>query len=558
MNGSMDVRSSSASASHDPIPPILKTDTELPLGDPIVEPTPEPAAPVQTKAADCERCISGIDLLDYGAGGLMPNKVYLVKGAGGVGKTLFGLQFLTRGLEHQEPGILITDQKPENVLAQARGIGFGIDEAVKRGQLAILNPSNRYFELVESPSDVMAIVGELGDLIRKMGARRLVIDPVYTLINTSFSSHFATSITQSLINALEDLPVTTVLVGEEDDPELNAITRQLEHNAFGVVSLSHDAATGGRLMRAANLRYASNEDLTSHYRILNGRGLINYRGEDERTVDVTKPWETSRETSRKVLVLGASQDTVKRVQESLGSDYEVQAESDLKAGVERVKRERPGLVLVTPSRSVTAIAAILELAHGSTSSIAFLSPNAHRQSERVLYLRAGADDFITEPFSANELRARVDALIRRSGRRLNLRGTKLHSITPDEMSSLMNAADNQSDPKRGPMLKARGGNVDFDPEFNERLQRNVDTVTKLDQPFALYWIKADEKDAEINRDLAKLCRQEDIVCHNRDGEFVAILTGTDQNGVKGFENRLNEKLGPRLRDTERGYQLHNA
>ena len=557
MNGSMDVRSSNASASREAgIPPILKTDTEVPLGDPIVEPTPEPA-PLQTKA-DCERCISGIDLLDYGAGGLMPNKVYLVKGAGGVGKTLFGLQFLTRGLEHQEPGILITDQKPENVLAQARGIGFAIDEAVKRGQLAILNPSNRYFELVESPSDVMAIVGELGDLIRKMGARRLVIDPVYTLINTSFSSHFATSITQSLINALEDLPVTTVLVGEEDDPELNAITRQLEHNAFGVVSLTHDAATGGRLMRASNLRYASNEDMTSHYRILNGRGLINYRGEDERTVDVTKPWETSRETSRKILVLGASQDTVKRVQESLGSDYEVQAESDLKTGVERVKRERPGLVLVTPSRSVTAIAAILELAHASASSIAFLSPNAHRQSERVLYLRAGADDFITEPFSASELRARVDALIRRSGRRLNLRGSKLHSITPDEMSSLMSAADNQSDPKRGPMLKAKGGNVDFDPEFNERLQRNVDTVTKLDQPFALYWIKADEKDAEINRDLAKLCRQEDIVCHNRDGEFVAILTGTDQNGVKGFENRLNEKLGTRLRDTERGYQLHNA
>ncbi|MEA2165236.1 MAG: circadian clock protein KaiC [Thermoanaerobaculia bacterium] len=559
MNGSMDVRSSNPSAGHDNnIPPILKTDTELPLGDPIVEPTPESAAPSKANAADCERCISGIDLLDYGAGGLMPHKVYLVKGAGGVGKTLFGLQFLTRGLEHQEPGILITDQKPENVLAQARGIGFAIDEAVKRGQLAILNPSNRYFELVESPADVMAIVGELGDLITKIGARRLVIDPVYTLINTSYSSHFATSITQSLINALEDLPVTTILVGEEDDPELNAITRQLEHNAFGVVSLTHDKATGGRLMRASNLRYASNDDLTSHYRILNGRGLINYRGEDEKTVDVTKAWETSRETSRKVLLLGASQETIRRVQESLGSEYEVQAESDLKAGVERVKRERPGLVLVTPSRSVTAIAAILDLAHSSASSIAFLSPNAHRQSERVLYLRAGADDFITEPFSSSELRARVDALIRRSGRRLNLRGSKLHSITPDEMSSLMSAADNPSDARKGPMLNARNGNVDFEPEFNERLQRNVDTVTKLDQPFALYWIKADEKDADLNRDLAKLCRQEDIVCHNRNGEFVAILTGTDQNGVKGFENRLNEKLGTRLRDTERGYKLHNA
>lgn len=37
----------------------------------------------------------------------------------------------------------------------------------------------------------MAIVEELGDIIKKHGARRLVVDPVFTLINTSYSSHFA-------------------------------------------------------------------------------------------------------------------------------------------------------------------------------------------------------------------------------------------------------------------------------------------------------------------------------------------------------------------------------
>ena len=70
-------------------------------------------APVPPQSAD--RIISGIDLLDYGAGGLMPHKVYLVKGGSGVGKTLLGLQYLTRGLELQEPGVLVTDQKPQNI-----------------------------------------------------------------------------------------------------------------------------------------------------------------------------------------------------------------------------------------------------------------------------------------------------------------------------------------------------------------------------------------------------------------------------------------------------------
>jgi len=255
MNGSTDVRSNSTTPNNPSR--STKTDTPLPLDTPAQEvsgTTPRDAAG-GNGANRGERMISGIDLLDYGAGGLMPHKVYLVKGGTGVGKSLLGLQYLTRGLELQEPGVLITDQKPENVLAQAHSIGFAIEESVRRGQLAILNPSSRYFELVESPADVMAIVEELGDYIKKIGARRLVIDPVYTLINTSYSSHFALSITQSLINALEDLPVTTLLIASHDnDAEMNPITRQIEQNAFGVIDLSHDQATGGRMMRLSKLR----------------------------------------------------------------------------------------------------------------------------------------------------------------------------------------------------------------------------------------------------------------------------------------------------------------
>lgn len=550
MNGSTDMRSNQPSPS---TRNQTKTDTPLPLDTPVKE-----VATAKGRAKSSDRMISGIDLLDYGAGGLLPQKVYLVRGGSGVGKSLLGLQYLTRGLELQEPGVLITDQKPENVLAQAHSIGFAIEESVRRGQLSILNPSSRYFDLVESPADVMAIIEELGDLIKKHGARRLVVDPVFTLINTSYSSHFALTITQSLINALEDLPVTTLLIaGNDDSPELNPILRQLEQNAFGVIDLAHDAATNGRIMRLSKLRYADNDNLSAHYRILNGRGLINYRGEGEKVSDVTQPWEEAGTASRSVLLLGAPPETIRRVKESLGNDYTVEAESDLKTGVERAKRDKPGLILVTPSRSVAAVGTILDLAQNANSSIAFLSPNSNRQADKVLYLRAGADDFITEPFTPAEFRARVDALIRRSGRRLNLRDSHMGTISPEEMSSLMNDGD-AAPQRKGPIMQANGDQLSLDPDFSERLQRNVDTVSKLDQPFALYWIKASDEDQELNRSLAQLCRQEDIVCHNRGGEFVAILTGADQSGVKGFESRLNEKLGNRLDASRvrRGFTLH--
>ena len=526
-------------------PTVVKTETELSLVPPALEIT-------SSTATNADRMISGIDLLDYGAGGLLPHKVYLVRGGSGVGKTLLGLQYLTRGLELHEPGVLITDQKPQSVIAQAHSIGFAIDESVRRGQLSILNPSGRYFDLVESPADIHAIVEELADYIRDLGARRLVIDPIYTLINTFYSSHFALTITQSLLNALEDLPVTTLLIApNEGAADVVSVLNHIEQNAFGIIDLSNDVSTGGRLMRLSKLRYASDANLLAHYRILNGRGLINYRGDGEQVLDVTKPWEESEEATRTILVIGADADAIQRIQQSLGPDYQLQSEADLKSGVERAKREKPGLILLTPSRSVAAVGAILDLAQHATSSIAFLSPAANRQADKVLYLRAGADDFITEPFTPAEFHARVDALLRRSGRRLNLRDGALARITPDELSALMNATESLPN-RNAPVIRSDSS---FAPEFKERLQRNVETVSKLDQPFVVYWIKGVEKDRHLNRSLAQLCRQEDIICHNRNGEFVAILTNTDDSGIKGFETRLAEKLGKRVGRIERGHSL---
>lgn len=515
---------------------------------------------VSARSRPTDRIISGIDLIDFGVGGLLPNKVYVVKGEIGLGKTVVGLQFLTRGLEQEEPGILITDQKPEAVLEQARSIGFAIDEPVKRNQLTILNPSSRYFELVESPADIQAIVEELTDYIRQTGAKRLVIDPIYTLVNTQYSEHFALMVTQSLANALEDLPTTTLLLaGDDGNAAQNPIMRMLEHNAFGVIALENDKATGGRLMRLSKIRYANNDNLSAHYRILHGRGLINYRGENELVNDVTKPWEETAPLNRSVLLIGANPETIRRVHETLGENYVVHAETDLQAGVERARNEKPGLVLVTPSRSIAAAGAILDLAGNSSSSIAFLSPATNRKSDKILYLRAGADDFITEPFSGDEFRARVDALIRRSGRRLTTRDSGVGRMTAGELASLMNAGDDSAqDGNRSVIRSADERALEFEPEFDERLQRNITTVSKFDTPFALYWIKANDEGTALSQTLARLCREGDILCHNRDGEFVAILTGTDSHGVRGFENRLDEKLGDRVgsQNVQRGYRLY--
>lgn len=511
-----------------------------------------PAPPTAGVTDPTPRLISGIDLVDYSGGGLQPEKAYLVKGGVGLGKSIIGLQFLSRGLELGEPGILITNQRPDSVLLQAKSLGFTLDEAVRRGQLLILNTSNRYFDLVESPADVMAIIDELGDYIRDRNAQRLVIDPVFALITTTYSNHFAIAVTQSLLNALEELPVTTLLLAGDDTlPEHTPILRVLEQNVAGVIALHEDRATGGRLMRLSKFRYGTTDSLSAHYRILNGRGIINYQGEGENVVDVTKPWEEGDTARRTVLVLGSNPDTIRKVKEALGDRYEVFAEPDISRGVERVKNERPGLVLVTPARSIQAISAIVDLSRNSSSSIAFLSPSQNRGADKVLYLRAGADDFITEPFSPAELQARVDALIRRSGRRLVQRDSSINTISSDELQNLLSESAARS--RTTEVMKSNREGVAFDSGFREKLSRSIDTVSKLDMNFALYWIKSN--DNGLNKTLAKLCRQEDILCRNANGEFVALLAATDENGVKGFESRLRERI-PTLDQYTKGYALY--
>src|SRR6476469_4232303 len=131
MNGSTDARSGSTNTTGATRSAGSRTDKALPLDAPVSE-----VGTNTRKNESSDRMISGIDLIDYSAGGLLAHKVYLVKGGVGVGKSIMGLQFLTRGLEHQEPGILITDQKPDNIIAQTRSIGFPIEDAIKRNQLS--------------------------------------------------------------------------------------------------------------------------------------------------------------------------------------------------------------------------------------------------------------------------------------------------------------------------------------------------------------------------------------------------------------------------------------
>ena len=117
-----------------------------------------------------------------------------------------GIEFLTRGAEAGERVVLITDRKT---------LEPAIDEWIGRGQIFVLNPGGRYFHLITGPEDMIAIVEELRDYAGRIGARRLVIDPLSCLIRQPYVAW----LTQPLFSALQKLPIDAMIVSALDAAE---------------------------------------------------------------------------------------------------------------------------------------------------------------------------------------------------------------------------------------------------------------------------------------------------------------------------------------------------
>ena len=83
----------------------------------------------KTASAENARIPTGVEGLDdILGGGVTANRLYLVEGTPGTGKTTFSLQFLLEGARRGEPGLYVTLSETEGELrAVARAHGWELD-----------------------------------------------------------------------------------------------------------------------------------------------------------------------------------------------------------------------------------------------------------------------------------------------------------------------------------------------------------------------------------------------------------------------------------------------
>ena len=146
-----------------------------------------------------------------------------------------------------------------------------------------------------------------------------------------------------------------------------------------------------------------------------GRPSSSRKGQPERAVR-REGWDSVSSGMHLVAVIIEDDASIRRVvRNALAADFpRVTETSTGSAGIDAVAALQPDVVLLDLGLpDMEGVAVCGEIRKWSRVPILVLSAR-HRDDEKVELLDAGADDYMTKPFSTDELKARVRALLRRS------------------------------------------------------------------------------------------------------------------------------------------------
>ncbi|HET9931503.1 MAG TPA: ATPase domain-containing protein [Polyangiaceae bacterium] len=181
--------------------------------------------------------ISGLD--DVLGGGLPERRLYLVKGAPGVGKTTLALQFLTAGARLGESVLYITLSETESEIRQvAESHGWSL-EGIRLFELSSADQTLRLFDentlYAAEDVDLREIVQVLLELVQKLNPKRVVFDSLSEIRLLSQTPVRYRRQLLALKHFFGERDCTTLLLDEAPDDDGSDL--QIESLAHGVILL---------------------------------------------------------------------------------------------------------------------------------------------------------------------------------------------------------------------------------------------------------------------------------------------------------------------------------
>ena len=232
---------------------------------------------VHPPASSVARISTGIAGLDaILEGGLAPNRLYLVEGAPGAGKTTLALQFLLEGRARGERGLYVTlSETAEELAAVAASHGWtldGVDLFELAAAEAALSPEREMTLLHPWEVELGETVKLITDEAERTGAARVVFD---SLSEMRLLAQDALRFRRQVL-ALKQFFAgrgTTVLLLDDRAGQAGGPDLQLHSLCHGVVTLERltlDFGAARRRLEVAKMRGACYREGWHDYAILHG------------------------------------------------------------------------------------------------------------------------------------------------------------------------------------------------------------------------------------------------------------------------------------------------
>jgi circadian clock protein KaiC len=212
--------------------------------------------------------ISGLD--EITRGGLPQGRPTLVCGGPGSGKTLLALTFLVNGaMQFGEPGVLVTfEENEEEIASDVASLGFDLPELIRTQKLELDYVRVERSEIEETGEyDLEGLFVRLDYAIRKVGAKRIVLDTIESLFSGLGNESILRSELRRLFRWLKEQGVTAVITAERGD---GLLTRQglEEYVSDAVILLDHRVHDQVSTRRLRVVKYRGSYHGTNEYPFL--------------------------------------------------------------------------------------------------------------------------------------------------------------------------------------------------------------------------------------------------------------------------------------------------
>jgi circadian clock protein KaiC len=216
--------------------------------------------------------IAGLDEVTFG--GLPKGRTTLVTGAAGSGKTLFGIEFLVRGVQQfGEPGALIAfEETAADLTENVRSLGVNLDRLIARRQIAVDHVHLERSEIQETGEyDLEGLFVRLGHAIDSVGAKRVVIDTLEVLFAGLSDLGILRAELRRLFHWLKERGVTAIVTAERGPRhDRDSLTRHglEEFVSDCVILLDHRVAEQVTTRRLRVVKYRGSTHGSNEYPFL--------------------------------------------------------------------------------------------------------------------------------------------------------------------------------------------------------------------------------------------------------------------------------------------------